>query len=162
MKHLIAIDPGSETSAIVLMTVSRNPKLVYHQIWKDTMASNPTDVIEYILMFFSSLGIQHAAIEDQFLGKNPNTLKVLARNGGRWQEACSADKLAVQWVPPRTWQSKVLGSKWGTKREQIEKMMTMVARQDTGKNLSTDECAAWCIGKYVIGNYLQKHGEKNG
>jgi Holliday junction resolvasome RuvABC endonuclease subunit len=150
--NLLAIDPGT-TSALVVLTIEPNPKLLHHQVWNDVRYMFPSDIVKDICQEFQ---IRHAAIEDQYLGKNANSMKILTRIGGRWQEACEINGLEVQWVAPRTWQTKILGSKWGSKREQIDKMMKMVARQDTGIKLTADECAAWCIGKYVVETYCRE------
>jgi Holliday junction resolvasome RuvABC endonuclease subunit len=152
MKNLISIDPGS-TSGIVVMTVERNPKLVHSEAWRGKKTQvMPTAIVENLTKMY---GLDYAAIEDQYLGKNPNSMKVLTRTGGRWQEACEMQCLPVMWVPPRAWQTKVLGSRWGAQRKQIDRMMKLVARQDTGVKLSADECAAWCLGKYAVWEILK-------
>ena len=144
MNYLIAIDPGS-TSGIVAMTIEMVPKLVWREVWKKKDGELPTDIIKHGLHC-----VQYAVIEDQYLGKNANSMKILTRIGGRWEEACANNGLDVKWIPPKTWQTKILG-RGNMKRDQIDKMMKLVARQDTGIKLTADECAAWCIGKCAIG-----------
>jgi Holliday junction resolvasome RuvABC endonuclease subunit len=94
--------------------------------------------------------VMDACIEDQYLGKNANSMKILTRISGRWHEACCVRDLDVTWVSPRAWQTKILGAKWGSQRKQIDKMMKIIAQQDTQTKLTADQCAAWCIGKYHI------------
>ncbi len=148
MNYLLAIDPGT-TSGIVVMTIEKNPKLVYCSEWNAKRDSlMPSTVVKYLKTYWS---VSYAAIEDQYLGLNANTLKKLARNGGRWQEACEGEGIPVMFIPPSTWQTAMLGLGPRSKGAQRGKMTMMIARQDTGIKLTADECSAWVIGKYAIG-----------
>lgn len=67
-----------------------------------------------------SIVLVRAGIEDQYLGKNVDTLKKLARNAGRWEEALVAAGIQVEYVPASTWQSKELGLR-GAGREVLRR-----------------------------------------
>ena len=119
MDCIIGIDPGSR-SGWAVVTVDPNPKLLLHDAvqWpkpgtkKDLAANTPHAVVGNVI---ESVGrfdhtIVCAAIEDHFLGLNVNTLKKLARNGGRWEEAFRSRGIPVVWVNPQTWQTAELGT----------------------------------------------------
>jgi Holliday junction resolvasome RuvABC endonuclease subunit len=151
LKNLLAIDPGA-TTGLVILSIERNPKLIYHEIYKaESRTVRPSAIVKKLVELY---GIESAAIEDQFLrlGKkmNPDTLKKVARRSGNWEEACLSAGLTVQWVNPRTWQSQIVGQRLGRTRDQIGEAYRMIAYQDTKTRLSADESAAWCIGRYVV------------
>lgn len=141
---LLSIDPGN-TSGITVIAIGRTPRLLHHEVWKSEFVSRPTSVVTRLR---EQHNIVRAAIEDQFLKINVQSLKRLARTSGNWEEACLANRLEVIWVPAKTWQTRVLGHS-ANKREQIDKVMKLVAYQDTRTLLTADESASWCMGRYI-------------
>lgn len=149
---ILAIDPGSRVSGIIVLSFSVRPKLLANIKYTfASITSCPTDLVHNLNLEF---GIRNAFIEDQFMQKNVDSLKKLSRNAGRWQEACAFCKIPVEWVNAKTWQSKILKKLGGNNRAGLKKAAQFVAQVDTGVKLSSDCADAYCIGKYGILNKL--------
>ncbi len=141
---LLAIDPGN-TSGVVVVSLERVPKLLQHEVWKiKAKGPRPSEIVARLV---SEHDIKYAVIEDQYLEKSVYSMKRLTRTSGRWEEACLVHGLDVRWVQPSEWQSKVIG-RIAHVRKQIDKVMKMIAYQDTRTQLTADESAAWCLGRY--------------
>ncbi len=141
---VLAIDPGN-TSGVVVVSLERVPKLLHHEVWKvKSKGPMPSKIVGRLV---GEYDIQQAVIEDQYLNKNVHSMKKLARTSGRWEEACIVHGLKVRWVQPSKWQSKVIG-RIAKDRGPIDKVMRMIAHQDTRTQLTADESAAWCLGRY--------------
>lgn len=149
IQPILAIDPGANSG---LAVVSPGPpiKLVayHHYRFNNRKYSRcPSEVVRGIVEQFRP---SFAIIEEQFHRRNLNTLKVLARNSGRWQEACEAAGLKVEWVNPRTWQSAIFRGA-GRTRDQLEIAYTSLARSETRvSDLPVDVAAAYCLGRYGV------------
>lgn len=126
MEAILAIDPGA-TSGWAVVLVGSSPKLV----WSGTFhfcttpkgqPVSPTELVTYLSREARAHGypIQRAAIEDQYLDKNPNTLKKLARSAGRWEEACAVAQVPCEYVAASTWQSRELGLR-GARRDALRR-----------------------------------------
>lgn len=119
MEVIMGIDPGA-TSGYAALTATVNPKLLLckHVVWpkpgskKDLPANTPSAVVEREVEALSRLGhtVIGAAIEDQYLSVNPDSMKKLSRNGGRWEEAFRRLGIPVAWINTQTWQSAELGT----------------------------------------------------
>ncbi len=141
---VLAIDPGN-TSGVVVVSLERVPKLLHHEVWKvKAKGPLPSEVVGRLV---GEYDIKYAVIEDQYLEKSVYSMKRLTRTSGRWEEACLVHGLDVRWVQPSEWQSKVIG-RIAHVRDQIDKVMRMIAFQDTKTPLTADESAAWCLGRY--------------
>lgn len=150
---LLSIDPGA-TSGVAVVSMGKRPGLLHHEVWKNKNGGvRPSGVV---LRLLEQYQIVRCVVEDQFLKDNPLTLKKLSRTAGAWEEACLAAGLEVDWVNAATWQARVLGRRMGRKREEIIKSYQMIARQDTGVELTPDESAAWCMGRFFVCEIEQK------
>ena len=119
MEIVIGIDPGA-TSGWAGVTVDHNPSLLLFDAieWpkpgttKDLPPNTPSAIAECIVESLRRLGhtVIVAAIEDQYLSKNPDSMKKLARNAGRWEEAWRRIGIPVEWVNTQVWQSAELGT----------------------------------------------------
>jgi len=119
MDVIVGIDPGA-TSGWAVVTVEMNPKLVLSDSikWpkpgekKYNAANIPSAVAVAITEAMRRFDhdIWSVAIEDQYLSRNPDSMKKLARNGGRWEEAWLRLGCPVEWVNTQKWQSAELGT----------------------------------------------------
>lgn len=119
MDIVIGIDPGA-TSGWAGVTISHNPALVLTNhlempkpgTKKDTPSNTPSAIVESLVEGLRQLGhtVVAVAIEDQYLSKNPDSMKKLSRNSGRWEEAWRRLGYPVEWVNTQTWQSAELGT----------------------------------------------------
>jgi len=156
MDVVIGIDPGA-TSGWAVLTVEGNPNLLLGDsiTWpkagtkKDLSANTPSSVVKSLVESMRQFGhtVVGAAIEDQFLKLNVNTMKKIARNSGRWEEACRSQDIPVVWVNPATWQAKELGSS----RIDSAEVKRRCARKVVGiwnQRLKQDAADAAIIGRY--------------
>lgn len=112
---VIAIDPG-DPSGWAAASIGPDPSLLLSGIYKFAHPTKgqqrtPSALVRFLLHWAATAAVTIAqvGIEDQYLGENPNSLKKLARNGGRWEEAfVEASITPVKFIPPSTWQSKEL------------------------------------------------------
>jgi len=119
MEVVIGIDPGA-TSGWAGVTVEHNPTLLLFDAMampkpgtsKDIAFNTPSAIAGRLIDDFRRLGhtVVAAAIEDQYLSKNPDSMKKLARNAGRWEEAWRRLGIPVEWVNAQVWQSAELGT----------------------------------------------------
>jgi Holliday junction resolvasome RuvABC endonuclease subunit len=144
-KNILAIDPGAN-SGLAVVRIGPPIKLVAYYHYKFSRKNRtPSEIVQGIV---EQLHPRFAIIEDQFHRRNLNMLKILARNSGRWLEACEAAGLEVRWVNPQTWQSKIFRGV-GRKREQLEAAYTALAKSETKVlDLPVDVAAAYCLGRY--------------
>ena len=156
MDVVIGIDPGA-TSGWGALTVEGVPDLLLHdrRTWpkpgtkKDTPKNTPSGVVDELIEMLGRLGhtVVGAAIEDQFLKKNPDSMKKLARNGGRWEEAFRSRGIPVEWINAQTWQTRELGScKIDT--AEVKRRCMQKARGIWNKRLRQDEADACIIGRF--------------
>lgn len=155
--YVLGIDPGNH-SGIAVVSIQKRPRLMYHRDWDRTKkgTERPTHIIKALA---DEYYIQLAVIEDQYLDKakkqNVKTMSRLTKTAGNWEEACLSNLIPVDWVYPKEWQSRIIG-RIANKRDQLEQMYRMIAKQDTDEVLTTDEAAAWCIGKYAVVNLMDR------
>jgi Holliday junction resolvasome RuvABC endonuclease subunit len=144
-RSILSIDPGN-TSGIVVVTLSRSPRLLYWQIAKLNIknAPIPTRLVESLCLEYH---IEFAVIEDQFNYKSIDSTKKLSRTSGRWLEACLFNGIPVEFVNPKTWQNAIFGRS-ARSREQLKLSACAVAQSQTGQALPSDAADAYCIGKY--------------
>lgn len=143
MKAVLSIDPG-EMSGLAVVTAEAAPKLL-----KCICAMPHKERAPFVDGFIGNFleeELSVAVIEDQYLGVNPDSMKKLARNSGRWQEACIANGLEVRFVMPSVWQSSELGR---GKREQLKKMAVEKCRGLWKVDLESDAADAALLGRYV-------------
>ena len=145
-QSIIAIDPG-RTSGVVVLSVSKSPKLLEWREVKMGLKSTPP-LVNIIGELARTYDIVRAAIEDQFLLKNINSLIKLSRNSGRWEEACISSGIQVEFVNPKNWQSAIFGRS-ARRREQLKVAATAITHAETKQKLPVDVCDAYCIGRYV-------------
>ena len=107
---------------------------------------NPVRVVRDIVNLHSDRVVR-GVIEDQYLGKNPDSMKKASRAAGRWEEACVENGLLVSWVHASDWQSHVLGVRKG-KRDQLKKVAQTIARSETKVSLTQDESDAYLLGRF--------------
>ena len=139
------------------LTVTHNPDLLWHGYKKwpkpgtksDSPNNTPTAIIETLITMASRLGhtIVGAAIEDQYLSVNPDSMKKLSRNGGRWEEAFRSKGIPVVWVNTQTWQTRELGTCRIASKE-VKRRCMAKARGLWNKNLKSDEADAAIIGRF--------------
>jgi Holliday junction resolvasome RuvABC endonuclease subunit len=144
-QSILSIDPGTAISGVVVISMAG--RLLHREIWKGNGGIRPISVVHRLSQKYN---LRVAAIEDQYFSKNIKSMKRLARTSGNWEEACLYHKLGVRWVNPRTWQAAIIGKGAAKQRDQIDRIMRMIAEQDTGEQMSSDEAAAWCIGRYTV------------
>jgi Holliday junction resolvasome RuvABC endonuclease subunit len=154
MKAVLAIDPG-ETSGLAVVTVEAAPYLRMVITRAADVQLPMTDIAQILQSEGAQYegrrangfpDIESAVIEDQFLGINPDSLKKLTRNSGRWEEACIANGLDVRFVMPSVWQTAELGK---GKRDQLKKMAVEKCRGLWGVELESDAADAALLGRYV-------------
>lgn len=136
------------------MSATPQTKLLFSQAvnFSRKIKPNPSALVRNLAAEFS---IREAVIEDQYLSKNPDSLKKLSWNVGRWQEACASAGVSYTMLAAKTWQTVILGST-RMKREQIKMVSAQVARAETGQSLSEDVSDAYCIGRYWVIQNLRR------
>lgn len=170
MEVIIGIDPGA-TSGWAALTVESNPRLLLVDSikWpkpgtkKDLPANTPASVVESVISALGQSGhvVVGAAIEDQYLGLNPDTMKKLARNAGRWEEAFRRLGISVQWVNPQTWQTKELGtSRIGS--AEVKRRCSMKVRGMWNVKVRQDAADAAIIGRYAAVRHAYRSMRKVG
>lgn len=147
IRPILSIDPGVKSGVAV---VAPGPPIrliaYYHHRFALKRSRPPSEIIREI---FGEFHPRFAVIEDQFHRKNLRTLKILARNAGRWEEACKVTGLEVKWVNPQTWQTAIFKGA-GRKREQIVAAYSALAKTETRvADLPVDVAAAYCLGRYA-------------
>ncbi len=157
MNVVIAIDPGA-TSGWAGLTVDPNPDLILFDSMempksgtpKDTLARTPSFIAASIVETLSSFGhsIVVVAIEDQYLSKNPDSMKKLCRNAGRWEEAWRRLGYPVEWVVAQTWQSAELGTSRIDSAE-VKRRCAMKVLGVWRKKVGKHAADAALIGRYV-------------
>jgi Holliday junction resolvasome RuvABC endonuclease subunit len=143
---LLAIDPGN-TSGVVVVTIAAAPKLLF---WTQIKIKKKGEELPSSLI--ARLKEEHdivaAAIEDQFYLRNINSLKVLSKTAGRWEEACLAAGLeSVEWINPKTWQTALFGKTM--RRDQFKAASCAMAKAETRQLLPVDVADAYCIGRFL-------------
>jgi len=120
METVLAIDPGA-VSGWALLTVGPSPEPILRGIFRFTKPpkgqhDSPSALVRSLLeeAAVRCMHIDRCVIEDQYLGENPDSMKKLARNAGRWEEAARVAGLRVEYVFPSTWQSAELGMRGAT------------------------------------------------
>jgi Holliday junction resolvasome RuvABC endonuclease subunit len=95
--------------------------------------------------------IELVAIEDNFLGKNPATLKVMARIVGRWQQAFEPLGVDTDLIEPSRWRSVLRGFiQPGAQRAACKDAAQRFARMVLGaKDLGTDAAEAACLAVFA-------------
>lgn len=139
------------------MTVEVQPRLLLSDSmsWpktgtpKDNAANTPTAIVRSVIdaMVQSGHTVIGAAIEDQYLSVNPDSMKKLARNGGRWEEACRSLGIPVEWINTQTWQTKELGTCRIDSKE-VKRRCNAKARGLWGTKVKDHEADASIIGRY--------------
>lgn len=80
-------------------------------------------------------------VEDQFIGKNPKTAKVIVLRRGHWETIAALRNIPTATVPPTTWQG------WAKVKRGDKPAYYRFACAITGRQLtSEDEAAAVLIG----------------
>ncbi len=156
MDIIIGIDPGA-TSGWAALTVELNPNLILSSSIKwpkpgaktDLSANTPSAVAEAIVTTLGRSGhtVIGAAIEDQYLSINPDSMKKLARNAGRWEEAWRRLDIPVAWINTQTWQSAELGTS-RIKSAEVKRRCEAKARGLWKKTIAKHEADAAIIGRY--------------
>lgn len=143
-KNVLTIDPG-QRSGISIVTWGFNPALLFHAAYDfKKQTETPSSLISRLV---EAHNVGYAGIEDQYLGKNVDSLKKLSRTSGRWEEACAVQGIEVEFINTKTWESQVLKG-LGKVHDQVKKAAEMVAKARSGISLKTDEADAFCIGIY--------------
>lgn len=90
-----------------------------------------------------------AAIELQYMGKNPKTMATLVEARARWQQALEERGVAVELVHPSTWHAAMLGPSFvAAKREAVKARSALVARGLFRRELPEDEAEAALIAAF--------------
>jgi len=157
MDVIVAIDPGARSGWAVL-SVEPNPKLLLSDsvAWpkpgtkKDLPANTVSAVVDSLLDTLRRFEhtVVGVGIEDQFLGVNPQSMKKLVRNGGRWEEAWRRHGYEVEWVYPQKWQTAELGTA-RIDRSEVKRRCKVKSLNLWGKKLKEDESDAAMIGRYL-------------
>lgn len=126
VEAVLAIDPGA-VSGWALLTVGPSPQPVLTGTLHVTKPAKhqpetPSALVRLVAeeAAVRCITIVRAVIEDQYLDKNPDTLKKLARSAGRWEEALVAAGLPVEYLAASAWQSRELGMR-GARREVLRR-----------------------------------------
>jgi Holliday junction resolvasome RuvABC endonuclease subunit len=90
------------------------------------------------------------AIELPYLGKNVNTLRVLARLFGRFEQAFEPTGAEIVEVTAQHWQHRILGRFGGVRRESLKPAAIMWARATFGVQLTEDEADAAGVSACVL------------
>lgn len=154
---VVGIDPGA-TSGWAVVTVSPGPALVLFDslAWpkpgerNDTPARTPSAIAESVSETLTQTGhtIVAVAIEDQYLSRNPDSMKKLARNAGRWEESWRRLGFRVEWINTQKWQSAELG----TARIDSDEVKRRCARKVLGlwrKEVGKHAADAALIARYL-------------
>lgn len=153
---VLAIDPGA-TSGYAVLTIEPNPEILIKGTYRFGKTNDtPSWIVRDILRKMGSerdyFKIILAVIEDQYLDttskRNPDTLKKVARNSGRWEEACSDSSLSVEYVMASTWQARELGLS-GVKREIVKRAAKGKAEGIWKQNFTADAADAALLGRYA-------------
>src|SRR5262249_45802037 len=91
------------------------------------------------------------AVEEPFIGRNPDTGLVLARLLGRWLQVFETVRLGVVTVPVGLWQPATLPG-FSTRMRSAERKAAaqLLARQRFGVDASADEADAIAIALYTL------------
>lgn len=156
MDVIMSTDPGA-TSGYAVLSVGLQPKLLICKAvtWpkpgtpKDLPVNTPHGLVGSVIDMIGQQGhtIIGAAIEDQYLGLNADTLKKLARNGGRWEEAYRCRGIPVSWVAPASWQARELGTS-RIERAEVKRRCMVKVRGLWNVTLKENEADAAIIGRY--------------
>ncbi len=157
---IIGIDPGA-TSGWAVLSVEANPQLVLYGsfVWpkpgtkKDIPANTPSAKVEGMIEAMTQTGcvIVGAAVEDHYLSRsapNPDSMKKLARNGGRWEESFRRLGISVEWVNPQSWQSAELGT-CRLDRAEVKRRCARKVRGLWNEKMGEDAADAALIGRYA-------------
>ena len=143
MKFVLGINPActGNKGGFALVTLDLQPTIVeYEEIVMGPGLASATFALMGLLAHYKP--IVCVAIEDQYLAFNVKSTIVLARGAGRWEEAAEAHDLPVEFVAPRTWQSKEL-PRSARKRDGIKKASCQRAKMLY--NIETNHFAADAI-----------------
>jgi len=155
----LSLDPGTISGLIVL-----NNQYPFNVLFKKTINCKKVSLSGIVRDLKDALAdkniiIEHAVIENQYIGINPKSGLVLAQNAGQWKEACLSSKIPVEFIYPTTWQFAMLKGliKRNSKRQEIEKYCAIVTGQLFKKNLSPHINDAYLMGLY----YVKKNASSN-
>jgi len=156
MEHVIGIDPGA-SSGWGAVSVAPNPALLLFDsiTWpkpgtkKDLPSNTPSAIVEELVGKVGQLGhtIVCAAIEDQYLSVNPDSMKKLARNGGRWEESFRRLGIPVVWINTQKWQSAELGTA-RIKSDEVKRRCAMKVRGLWNVKIGQHAADATLIARY--------------
>lgn len=97
------------------------------------------------------------AVEDQYLGVNPATMKALVIAREEWVNAARARRVESVVVAASSWQAHVIGAHRSTKRAERKQMAGWALQQRfrlrEDQVPGADECDAACIALYAAGDY---------
>lgn len=156
MEVVIGIDPGA-TSGWAAVTVDPNPALLLFDsiAWpkkgtkKDLPANTPSAIAEGIIDTLRQFGhvVVEVAIEDQYLSRNPDSMKKLSRNAGRWEESWRRLGIGVEWINTQKWQSAELGTARIDSAE-VKRRCGMKTRGLWNRNVGQHAADAALIARY--------------
>ena len=141
---VLAVDPGSRKTGLAVVSIAIRPRLLSWELVRMAKAQPSAQVLE----LHAAHRITSAAVEDQYLAKNANTIKKLSQAAGRWFEACAAAGIPVQYIAPSSWQDKTLRGA-GRHRHQLKAGSIAVAQAETGLELPEDVADAYCLARYL-------------
>lgn len=142
---VIGIDPGNKTG-IAVVTIAGRPRLVHSSV-ENLSKTSPYIWFDGLDERLTDLKVVCCAIEDQYLDKNIDSLKKLARTSGRWQEAALSHGIKVEFVAATTWQRAVLGRS-AKKRDVLKRSSVAIAEAETGIKMKSDAADAFCLARY--------------
>jgi Holliday junction resolvasome RuvABC endonuclease subunit len=141
---VLGIDPGA-TSGWAIVSISANPKLLRHGIFKFKDDASTVRELTLALDGLEDTVIK-TFIENQFVSKNIQSTMKICKKAGRWEEASIYHGIDVEYIYPATWQSKELN---GHKRATLKKASIAKCKGIWNVNLKEDTADASLIGRYA-------------
>lgn len=148
MRTLLAVDPGS-ISGWAVVSITLNPMLLVYGNANMSKGSPTTIIIERILSNAAVPPPERCVIEDQYLDKNVDSLKKLARSAGRWEEACISSGMTVDYVPAASWQRSELSAVRQIARKERKRMSIAKVHGIWGVRASEHIADAALLARYA-------------
>jgi crossover junction endodeoxyribonuclease RuvC len=144
---ILGIDPGSQLFGLSLLEKEANRvRFVESRLLRlgtGDLLARMTDLVQQLELFFDEHGVNQAAIEDGFLGKNVKTVEILARIRGVVITLLIQRRIPVFLYPPRTVKLAVTGY-GNADKAQTRKALSVYMGRDVDA-LTDDESDALAI-----------------
>jgi len=106
------------------------------------------DIVGHLQLPGSS-GPLIVGLEEPYLDKSPQTLKVLAGYVGRFEQELGRSSISTTLVTAQAWQTAVLGTFGGVRREARKKACRLWAKATFGRDIPEDAADATGLAYYL-------------